>query len=356
MKMRLLRKLTKALLWLIPGILLLALSLYALLLAINWQDEAPSADALLLQSFLQHDAPMADELNGYHFLQEHSDPALLPISDKLRALFAACERTDCHDELTAVSPDLPALIAEHQALLDFYQQLQMFSYWQETPLSHHSQIPSYQPVMHAHRLYLLHIWLKVQAGDVIAARQLLHNDLQFWRVVIRHNQHLLGSMISRGALERYFAFSQMLLASLEPEHQIALAPVGWHAPFSAEELSLERAIAGEWFFSSSYIDEVLAAPFNELGNRFAEQFTMWLLTPFLLPQATANDHATQLLACLGRSQPNDLRWYHWLYNPMGKTLKQDMCSHYQRYSLQELEQHRLDTLARLQNLSFPEQP
>ncbi|MCC5852566.1 MAG: hypothetical protein JJU30_07010, partial [Alkalimonas sp.] len=205
-------------------------------------------------------------------------------------------------------------------------------------------------------LYLLHIWLKVQAGDVIAAEQLLQKDLQFWRFVIRQNHHLLGSMISRAALERHFAFSQMLLASLEPEQQIALAPAGWYAPFSAEELSLKRAIAGEWLFSSSYIDEVLAAPFNELGNSFAEQFTMWLLTPFLLPQATANDYATQLLACLGKSQPNDLRWYHWAYNPLGKLFKQEVCSHYQRYSLQELERHRLDTLARLKNLSFPVPP
>ena len=354
--MVLLRKLTKALLWLILGILLLVLSLYALLLAINWQDQTPSDDALLLQSFLHYDASIADELNGYHYLQEHSDPALLPVSDELRALFMACDRANCHDKLTAASADLVALLAEHQALLEFYRQLLQFRYWQETPLSHQSQIPSYQPVMHAQRLYMMQIWLKVQAGDVITAQQLLQNDLQFWRMVIRQNHHLLGSMISRAALQRHFAFSQMLLAPLEPDHPIALAPASWHAPFSAEELRLKRAIAGEWVFSSSYIDEMLAAPFKDLGTSFSEQLTMWLLKPFLLPQATANDYATQLLACLGKSQAGDLRWYHWFYNPLGKMLKQDMCSHYQRYSLQELEQHRLDTLAKLNGVNSPEPP
>ncbi|SEA68674.1 hypothetical protein [Alkalimonas amylolytica] len=345
--MLLLQKLTKALLWLTLGTLLLVVSFYVLLLAINWQDEAPSANAHLLQSTFQMNAPVADNINGYSYFLRHNTQALLPVSDKLRALFAACDRKDCYVELSAASPDVYTLIEEHQALLGFYQHLLQFRYWQEPPLRHHSQIPSYQSLASAHRLYLLHIWLQLQADDATAARQLLQQDLQFWRLVIRHNNHLLGISISRAALQRHFFFSQMLLAQLEPEQQVALAPSAWHEPFSVDELSLRNAIAGEWFLRSSLVKEAMASPFNHWGDNWYEQLRMRFVMPLLLPQATANDYATQLLACLGESQLPELRWYHWLYNPVGKVLNHSSSLDCYRYNLQQLEQHRLDTIAPL---------
>ena len=347
-----LRKFSQISALLLLGILLVLLSLYALLLVINWQDETPSADALLFQSVLTESPAVDDRNNGYQHLLKNSDPAKLSVSETFNALQKECDQGDCHAALIAAKTELPVLIAEHQALLDFYHQLQSFKHWQETQLTHHSEIPSYQPLMNAHRLYLVQVWLSVQEGDFMQAKQLLQSDLLFWRFVLSHNGYLLSSMISHAALHRHFTFSQMLLESLEPEQQIALAPTNWQKPFSDEELSLKRAYAGEWSFSNGYIQEMIAAPLSDLANSWQERVYMWFSRPFLLPQATANHHATLLLACEDERPQQEIRWYQWVYNPLGKLINEAGSSYCNRYSLQEIEQQRQETIARFVNLTL----
>ncbi|MCH8537205.1 MAG: hypothetical protein LAT66_05460 [Alkalimonas sp.] len=343
--MALLRKVAKGLWWLLLSVLLVLLSLYLLLRAINWQDEAPSEAALSLLAIQQQAAQVDDTDNGYlHFVQRGELARLSP-STTLHGLFQQCEQGDCHKALTAARAQLPELIRQHQPLVDLYQQLHSFTHWYQPIPAHPAELPAYQPLMNAQRLHLLQVWLAVQQDDFTTARQLLQDDLQFWRLTLRHKSHILSTMISQVALQRHFAFSQMLMQqSLPPHLRADIAAAGWQQPFSPEELSLKPAYAGEWLYGVAMMRVMLQTELTDTEQPWAERLLSRLLKPFFLPQASANDYAALLMTCLDDQQPRPVLWYHWLYNPVGKLLNHVGSLDCQRISLQGLEQQRQQTI------------
>ncbi|MEE2002089.1 hypothetical protein QWY20_11550 [Alkalimonas sp. MEB108] len=338
--MGLLRKLTKALLWLTLGILLLVLSLYGLLVAINWQDQAPSNAALTLEASLQHTTHIDATDNGYQYLLKHGNQRHLTVSTDLQTLFRQCEQGDCLQVVTAAHDQVPTLIGQHQALLDFYRQLQQFSYWQEPVPAQPDNLPSYQPLLNAQRLQLLLAWQALQQDDLATARQLLDDDLKFWRLVIANNQLLLSAMISQTAVQRHFAFGQMMMQSISVEQQAALLPEGWLVPFREAELNAKRVYAGEWLFGTNIMHEMWQQEFTSTGSTRMEHLMMRALNPLFLPQASANDYAELLLACLSHQGQQAIAWYHWFYNPLGKLLNHSSNLNCHNFNWQQSEQQR----------------
>lgn len=332
---------------LIFGILAAGISLYCVLILINWQDEAPTTDALKLAAVFENDQNVAAEHNGYHYFATHSQQLTVVKNVDLDLLFAPCNNEDCQTELLALKPKFAALLTEQQAFLDFYQTLIAFSQWQEAMPAMQAEIPAYYPLSHAHRLFLTQIWLTVQQGDLPTAKAKLEQDFVFWRKVLNNNNHLLSSMISRAALQRHLGFIERLAASLTTEQKLVLKTDSWQTPFSPEELSLTRAFAGEWLYAKDYIEQSFHPATNETVLSFADKLLLTLAKPLLLKQATANQYATQILSCTEQVVPQTVRWYQWFYNPTGKIINAQGSLDCTRYTLDNLEPLRQQALFKL---------
>lgn len=340
-------KMFKILAWLLTGIIAGGISLYAVLIFINWQDEAPTTAALTLAAVFAHDDSVETKHNGYHYLVTHSQRLSVINNVALNQLFSPCNNEDCQTELLAMQPKLAALLTEQQAFLDFYQTLIAFSQWQEAMPAMQAEIPAYHPLAHAHRLFLTKIWLTVQQGDLATAKAKLDQDFAFWRKVLNNNNHLLSSMITNAALQRHLSFVETLTANLTHEQKLALKADNWQIPFLAEELSLMRAYAGEWLYAKDYIEQTLYLPMNEIALSFADKLLLTLAKPLLLKQATANQYATQILSCTEQAVPQTVRWYQWFYNPTGKIINALSSLDCTQYTLDNLEPLRQQALLKL---------
>ena len=60
-----LRRVVRFCAWTIASGVFLVIALYGILVAINWSDEAPSADAVRLQRIVSERAPLADRDNAF---------------------------------------------------------------------------------------------------------------------------------------------------------------------------------------------------------------------------------------------------------------------------------------------------
>lgn len=341
--MAILRTITKIVGWL----LLVLLSLYVMLLLVNWQDEAPSTAAIELQSIQQQVAVPADN-NGYvYYVQRNHDlRSQLPttVLDLLQ-----CQQQDCNQMLAAHQEELTELLTLQQPLLEFYLQLHSFEFWQEPIPAQSVQFPPYQPLLNAQRLHLLQAWLAAQQHDLASTRLLLQQDLAFWRRVLRHNNSLLSKMISVSAIERHFSFGQQIIQSLEPQQQEAVLPDNWLHSFDESELDFKRPLAGEWSYANALITDMLQATPTDSNVSWSDWLLMQLTKPFFKQQATSNEYISLLLSKLDGSEPTPVHWYHWLYNPAGKLLNRIGSLDISRYrdSLNQLESSRRDALQTL---------
>ncbi|GAA0547240.1 hypothetical protein GCM10009098_13520 [Rheinheimera aquimaris] len=312
---------------------------YLLLLAINWQDEQPSAAALVLQQHLQAPPQLSQDNNGYRYFSDHSADNELSVSALLANLTRQCGGQDCHSALVELQPQLATVIAEHQPMADFYRRLQQFEYWYEPVPATMDVIPSYQPLLQAQQLWLLKAWQAALQQDTAAVQSLLQQDLQFWRRTLASNQLLLGKMVSVSAIKKHFAVASIILQQLPVAVRGTAMPALWSQPFDNIELSLEQALAGEWAFGNMVINTVLQPEAVKTEQSLTDATVLLLLQPLLLPQASSNDRASLLLAQITAETMPARPWYSGLYNPLGKLVNSVAVTDYAVYQqrLQELE-------------------
>lgn len=314
---------------------------YLLLLALNWQDEAPSAPALALQQQLLSE-PVAG--NGYQRYQAQQSALKTQDNTTLQQLFAGCNQAGCPALAAADTTQLEQLLLKNTTLLAFYQQLLSSNHWQEPVLASADELPAFQPLLNGQRLNLLQIYLLAQQGHWLQVEQLLAADLKFWRNLLTENRYLLTKMISSAAIERHFNLALQLTNIPKPaETPFNITP--WQQPFTESELSLSKALAGEWRLTEQGIT---AALYDTSDLNFLEKLGLTLVRPLYQPQASSNELAL-LLSCPQTEVVAELSWYQWFYNPLGKMINRvsmPPCDDY-LHRLAQLEQQRQQLQARL---------
>ncbi|MFC0682603.1 hypothetical protein ACFFGH_32645 [Lysobacter korlensis] len=342
------RKAARAGAWVVGGLLALAALLYAALLVINWKDEAPSAAAERMVALERGRPAVADEANGFvHALglaaPEDADPVAFgrerkrwldtyvappggygstefPTKDadyrasrslEVAALAKACsEGVECLNALNAKPGVLGQWLAGEQWLLDRYRTMIALSDWRETTPRHISApLPSYHHPIEMQKLHLLAVREHAIAGEAEVVRDLLERDLVFWRQVLASSDLLISKMIATAAVKRHFVLGNLALRELPADVAADAVPVSWLTPLTANERSMERALAGEWHFGAAAISAALSQEglgpkptgIAWLGDRLGR--------PLLKPQATLNLSAERMarLTEAARAPYPDLR-------------------------------------------------
>jgi hypothetical protein len=309
------------------------IALYVVLLIINLSDEAPSPAAMSMQN-LQNTIKPATKLNadnnGYLFLQQYASAEELQLKEPLSTLLRQCPGADCQATLTK-QVNLADLLAQHQTVSDWYQQLHRYSYWYEpVPADAAGVLPSYSHLMAAQKLQLTKAWLAAQQQDTTTAQKLLQQDLQFWRTLLVKNNLLISKMITAAAIKQHFEFAAVMQQQLAPDQWSALMPDSWLQPFSADELSLQQALSGEWAYGNNFVSAFVNPVAADMEN-MAEYLATVVLAPLFQIQATSNQRAAQLLAAEHNKAIPEQPWYSWFYNPVGKLLNNMGAPSYHHY-------------------------
>jgi len=366
-----LRRVVRFCAWTIASGVFLVIALYGILVAINWSDEAPSADAVRLQRIVSERAPLADRDNAFvlslgllapqdkdayqwglarkafmeHFVSPASG-AYVPMPGKevdymasrsaaTKALDEACRRGDagCLRLLEQDPARLDAWLASEGWLLARYRNLLACKGWRETlPNASNAPFATYNGAMTGQMLFLMQALQKARAGDAATARAMLQQDLVYWRMVLRSSDLLISKMIAAAAVERHFVLGNLVLRELQHAGKTVAAPDAWTRPISRDERSMQRALAGEWTYWKVSMpkqpsDGSLPAPvqwlvFRLMRPTYQPQATNNLYATFLLDQAKDVDVDFRMLPQAVRAASPDMASTHFFraYNTMGNIL------------------------------------
>lgn len=312
----------------------LVVAAYLALLAINWRDAPPSADAARLSAMLRDRPAVADADNGFvHALgltaPRDADPVALGAQRKawleafvapaegadaggfpgvdvdvrgarssaVAALAAACAEADtCADALRADPAALAQWLSSEQWLLDRYRRMLDTRAWRETiPRHPRAPLAGYQHALDAQRLHLLAVRQLAVDGDAALVRDHLDRDLAFWRTVLASSDLLITRMVAGAAVRRHLAFGHLALRELPPGQVHAAVPPAWRQPLAAAERSLVRVFAGEWHYVSGGLEMAMASGAAGSPGTAWQRMSDRLVRPLYQPQDTVNDSAARLV-------------------------------------------------------------
>lgn len=325
------KRLFKWVAWLIGGALALVLALYAVLLLINLRDQPPSEYAQRLEEIYRNRTVVADADNGYIYalgfpvapdadpqaagLQrlewlkaraEHPEVRMQPDplqsyeparSPAVQQIFDACRwgSDKCDTALAETDATLPDWFPAEQWRVDRYRTLLARPGWLETlPPDVAAPLPSYAPMLEAQRLFLAKAHHLAAQNDANAVREILEQDVRFWRAVLARSDILISRMIATAALARHFNMGNLALRRLPPEMQRAAMPETWRVPLTEEELSWHRCFAGEWIYGRSVLREMTMAGW-ETEPGFIARLQDLALQPLFQLQDTHNQSAETLV-------------------------------------------------------------
>jgi len=274
---------------------------YLALVAINWNDEPPSADAERLLAMQQDRPALADVDNGYVHLRDLSAGTGASAdyragrSEGIRALASACEEAlACLAALDAHPHALAEWRDSERWLLDRYHNMLATKAWQEPlPDGPEMPLPGYQHAMDAQKLHLLDAWHHARAGDAAAVRDMLERDLVFWREVLASSDLLISKMVAGTATSRSLTLGNLALRELPAELMEAAVPPSWREPMTVPERSLARSLGGEWQWVAGALRgvHVPGAPGAGTGGSAVDR----LLRPLFQQQATLNVVAARMV-------------------------------------------------------------
>ena len=322
------RKAFKAVAWIVGGLIGLVVLVYVVALAVNWQDQPPSAEALRLAASYDARPSLADDDNAFIYLLGFDGPLsddpgdvgarrlawlkAAPFDGKadpqttrleygsadpvVERFLMACE-TDSRECAIAFADSRAAFEAwnrTHPWLLERYRTFISHSGWREEIVDVAAPLPGYASAMHGQRLLLLQAKVLADSGDSDAASELLARDARFWRMVLAESDLLITKMIATVALQRHFAWGSLAMRSFPPDRVAASVPSEWRRPLTEAELSMRRTLAGEWIFFSNMSTRAYAGLDNE--ETLLARASNRLLLPFFQKQDTFNRHARYLSA------------------------------------------------------------
>jgi hypothetical protein len=187
-------------------------------------------------------------------------------------------------------------------LLDRYLRLIRLQHWLEPiPKGVSAPISRYSDAMSGQMLLLMRAWQHAHEGEGEAARALLQQDLEFWRMALRSSDWLIPKMIATAAIERHFAMGNLVLRELHAAGKPVTPPDAWQVSISTDERSMHRALAGEWHIISGSTRWLM-----EHGEYGGGGLGPWLLRPMFKVQATQNLFASRMRR-LARGMDADYR-------------------------------------------------
>jgi hypothetical protein len=327
-----LRKTLMALAWTAGGLLGLCVVFYLVLVAINWRDVEPSAAALRMTDFHRNRPAVRDEDNAFIYamgfdvgpgqspfemgakriewlrrsegkaLDLAADPLGEPPDHKatrhpvIRAYFEACgpRGPDCNAAFEEANLKFDEWNGSEKWLLERYRAFLGLASWREFISSHaEAPLPSYSSVMDGQKVLLLHARIHAAKGDAAGVREMLGEDLRFWRRALESSYTLIGKMLATAAILRHFKLGAIIMRTLPPEHVGEATPAEWRVAITNDERSMRRCMTGEWIFTSGMIrdlDRELAAALT-MNDSVAGKVISSLSGPFFQPQDTINRFA-----------------------------------------------------------------
>jgi hypothetical protein len=321
------RKAVKIAAWIVGVLVGIPVAAYVAAIVVNWRDRAPSPEALQLTASYQSRAAVAEADNAFiyflgfnsalgespsdvgarrlEWLQQYDapadaadDPLVAPLdylgADSVVAEFrAACDKvnSECLGVYTNAGEVFERWSATQPWLLERYRRLIAHGGWREhVPSNLAVPLPSYSAVLHGQRLLLLQATTLAEAGDSAAVADLLAGDLRFWRMVLESSDLLITKMIATAALQRHFEWGNLALRGLSANAALAATPAEWRTPLTATELSLRRALAGEWIHVSGTLTQALAEHAN--AESLPERASNRLFMTLFQRQDTLNRYST----------------------------------------------------------------
>ena len=367
-------------LWLLVTLLALPIVVYAVLIAVNWDDSAKSARVQQLETLIaQHQLEVSDMNSDNGFISAlgvsanvTQDPfevglARVNASDdsftfyddlaqlKLKWAFKACFHeddflTECE---TAISqdPSLRTTVKAHQWLLPRYQALLAKSQWHDLlPAGDTANLGYLARLSDAQIHYLLSHYFEANTYTPAELQQSLAADMQFWQRVAENTQNLITKMVATNAIEANLQFGELTLNLLPRERLTQSLPDNWQHPFSAPLLSMDNVLRGEWYF---FVDALSLDPLVNDDASWFEKAAMLFLAPLLKTQDTLNRYAMHLQQVSHdvNCEPEGIldAVEAFAYNPLGKLF---LCASSPSIAVYQervvnLESIRLATLARL---------
>lgn len=385
------RKVLKWAGWLAGGALALAICLYLVLLVINWRDREPSAAALRFDALYRDRPRVADADNAFIYVHGFSvsrsddprvqgarrvewlqrtagaseflggdDPAPDNVeyralrSPGITAVVEACRSTtaECAALLEGDVALLQDWLDSEAWLLGRYQQLLRHGGWLETvPFDERTPLPSYGAVMDGQKLHLAKALLLARAKDAAGVRELLAEDVGFWRMVAASSDVLITRMIATAALLRTFKTGNLVLRQLPPELVEQGMPAEWDRPLTGPELSLRLTLAGEWTFMQAIVNRETAYRdewIHDGDPDSVQRVLAFLAKQLYQSQASANERAEQFeklltvmdvplreypqaIERLAADFPEEGEFSVSFYNPVGKMLLEGTVSQFVPY-------------------------
>jgi hypothetical protein len=330
----------------VGGLLILVAVAYLALLAINWRDRSPSADALRLASVFRDRLPVPDSDNGFVYamgfhVRPDEDPhaaglrriewlrrvpedpyaSLTPDpigegfdvkagrSPTAQRLADACglDMNQCAPALDGAEAIVREWLVSEDWLLNRYRALLNHSGWLEPlPLDLRAPLPGYGGIFDGQKLLLTRAWLLAGEKDAPGVRDLLARDVRFWRQVLESADSVLTKMIAIAGLKRHFAFGNLVLRRLPAERVMEGLPQEWTTEITHAERSMLRSLAGEWMFFDGVSrqtkaygrwDDVVKDGVYEHGDgESVLRKLLWIAAePLFQPHDTSNRWAGQLV-------------------------------------------------------------
>ena len=283
--------------WVVALLVGLPALAYAGLVAVNWNDEAPSAEAERLVALYRDRPEVADADNGHVQLQnlvnEEGADYRSARSAAVAPLASACNEPErCAGALEADPAALAQWLESERWLLERYRRALATTGWrEEVPQDPAAPLPGYQPALDAQLLHLLDAHRLARDGDAAAVRELLERDLVFWRRAVASSDLLVTKLIAVAAAGRNFEFGNLALRQLPSDLVETALPPSWREPLTLPERSMARTMSGEWHFSTG----VLRTASSPVPGQSAYTLRDRLARPLLQEQATLNLMAERMV-------------------------------------------------------------
>ena len=313
----------------------LGVAVYLVIVVINWRDREPSATAVQFAKEYGARAAVPDSDNGFIYvmgfgvpqgdspfqmglkrvawLQDssrlaHLDPASDPMGKSFEAIdvhAAAIQKfidacrfggPACVGAFQNGNELLEQWQASESWALPRYLELIRYRSWLEAvPFNPEAPLPPYGLVVDGQMLLFLDAKALSERGDYAGVKNLLEQDLGFWRKVLESTDTLISKMIATASIDRNFELGSLVLREIPPEHVLSAMPAGWSVPISESERSMRRSLVGEWMYMSGVIRQSNAASAALANESFVSKLRARLGSPLYRLQDTVNRNAEYLL-------------------------------------------------------------
>ncbi|WP_281214202.1 hypothetical protein [Shewanella insulae] len=374
----------RALKWILFTLLLIPIGGYLILLLINLQDSAPSAQAsayleqvnaeeVALSQHLENnpylyafgfdapstDDPMALGLERYQTLRQldvmqQPEKAFPRPFELPKSTLPTCRSQEgylskCINLLTE-SNELQLTIKDYAWLIERYRTLISLRHWQDD--THFNMFINPIPgarLIAAQHLYILNSFLKNRHEPSMFLAD-IDQDMQFWLQASTQINLLHNRLMAISILQQNMKLGEALIEQMNKESEDYLLPSLWQRPIPKGVLSLKRVKRGEWHYFTK-ISKAVSGVDDKAG--ITTQIVEALLMPLMQPQDTANRYADIVTGKASIKQcPNDLSLstiIEYAYNPMGKFILCSGISSFEGYQarINDLESQRQELVTRL---------